>query len=212
MVRITAAALGLAVGLVALGHSAPASAAHILLRATGADADAFVITDPPAAPVAEIREPVILFGDLRRAVGTSFVHRFDFGVEAPGPGEFPGAVSLNPNRLFQLGVVAAGFSDFEATLFGPDLGADGVDLARIGPTLDPRENVIEAAFAAIDTSEELLYRLVVTGTLSPTAEAGNYSGNISVIPLPGAVVLFLTALGGLAIIRFRRSSGEPTAA
>jgi hypothetical protein len=219
MVRITAAALGLAVGLVALGQSGPASAFHIRLEATGPDADAVVTRPvPPATPIVQIGEPMNLFGEVERAdVGAdrAFTHQFNFGVSLPeGLDQGPGGVSAIPNYLTIGGDFFAGFEEFEGVLTGPGLPTEGIELDRHGDTLIPRRQHLELNFAAIDTGGTTPYQLTITGELLADASVliGNYTGNIAVIPLPGALILFLTALGGLAIFRYRRSGGEGAAA
>jgi hypothetical protein len=218
MVRITAAALGLAVGLVALGQSGPASAFHIRLEATGADSDALVTRPVPAVPaIVEIGEPMNFFGEVERedlGADRRFTHRFNFGVGLPaGLDQGPGGVSAVPNFLQIGGDFFAGFEEFEGLLTGPNLGA-GVPLERpLDPTL-PREQRINVTFAAVDTAGATPYTVTITGQLlaDATTLIGNYTGNIAVIPLPGALILFLTALGGLVIFRYRRSGGEGAAA
>jgi hypothetical protein len=218
MVRITAAALGLAVGLVALGHSGPASAFHIRLEATGADSVADV-TRPvdPVTPIVEIGEPMNFFGEVERAdVGDDrmFTHRFNFGVNLPeGLEQGPGGVSAIPNYLTIGGEFFAGFEELGGVLTGPNLDGE-IELERHGEPLRPRRQHLELNFAAIDTGGATPYQLTITGELLADAGVliGNYTGNIAVIPLPGALILFLTALGGLAIFRYRRSGGEGAAA
>jgi hypothetical protein len=223
MVRITAAALGLAIGLTALGHSGPASATHIRLEAHGAIVDAVVtIPTPPVPPIAVIGDPLSFVGEIERedTPDLTFTHRYDFGVILPpGLAQGPGGVSATPNFLELRGEFQAGFAGFEGLLewtgdpAESPLPAGGIQLFRDAPPLTPRFQRISADFAAIDTGGATPYRLTITGMLLEGASVtiGGYVGNIAVIPLPGAIVLFLTALGGLAIFRFRRSSSSASA-
>ena len=231
MVRITAAALGLAIGLTALGYPGPASATHIRLEAHGANVDAVVtIPTPPIPPIAIIGDPLSFFGEVERVdtPDLTFTHRFDFGVTLPpgpcaSPGgsvtQGPGGVSATPNLLEFGGTFFAGFAGFEGLLewtgdpAESPLPPGGIQLFRDAPPLTPRFQRISAEFAGIDTGEATPYRLTVTGRLleDATVAIGGYVGNIAVVPLPGAIVLFLTALGGLAIFRFRRSGSAASA-
>ena len=107
--------------------------------------------------------------------------------------------------------VQAGFAEFEAFLTGPTITGQ-LDLTRMDPLGDPdepRRQTIAASFAAIATGTTTPYTLTIFGRLFEGVSAANYSGNVAVVPLPGAAALFLTALGGLAFARrYRRREEE----
>ena len=224
MTRTIAARFGLAAGLATLAAAGPAAAVHIRVEATGFDGVGQVVPDPERGvtadtpPIVELFEPLTIFGSVIAEEGENgtrtFTHTYNFGFDTAGPA----GASATPNVLVVDGSFQAGFDDFEGALTGP--GIDGV-LALERPAGDvqtPRINRIAADFAALDTTDGVVpgnptpYTLTITGSLLPNATSGVYGGNVGVVPLPGAAVLFLTALGGLAFFRRRNGAGAQAAA
>ena len=217
MTRNLSTVLGLAAGLAILAAAGPASAIHIELRAEGTTGVGQVVPDPDEGvtagtpAVVDLGDPLILFGrivnDPAPTPNVTFTHTYNFGFDAAGPA----GASATPNVLTVDSTVQAGFAEFEAFLTGPTITGQ-LDLTRMDPLGDPdepRRQTLAARFAAIDTGGTTPYTLTVFGQLFLGASAGNYTGNIGVVPLPGAAALFLTALGGLAFARrYRRREEE----
>ena len=196
--RVVGVLLGLVMGLVVAAGSTPAHAVHITLN-------------PGDSGIASIGEPVVIFGVVERGdapPGGDFTHTYNFGFDVSGPG----GVSATPNFL-QVGTDApiSGFDRFSGTVTGPGLPAGGVMLERDVAAQIPRINRIAANFAAMDTGSDTPYTLTIMGSLLPDVLIGNYTGNIGVTPLPGAALLFLSALGGLVVVRRYRQQDAAAA-
>lgn len=212
MMRTTSTALGLAAGIAVFTVAHPASAVHIRLDARGPDATASVVEPvPPVPAILALGEPMNLFGEVKAEDlgGGTFTHRYNFGVDLPAGVDGIGGASATPNILEFAGNVTAGFEGFRGTVNWTGDPADdplppgGVELVRDETPVVPREQTIVASFAAIDTEGETPYRLTIAGELlsEESVLIGNYTGNMAVVPLPGAALLFLTGLGGLFFAR-----------
>jgi len=206
MTRNLGTVLGLAAGLAILVAAGPASAVHIELRAEGTTGVGQVVPDPDEGVTAgtpaivDLGDPLILFGRIVNEPAPSpnvtFTHTYNFGFDATGPA----GASATPNVLEVAGSIQAGFAEFEAFLTGPTISGQ-LDLTRMDPATSPRRQTIAANFAAIDTGTTTPYTLTIFGRLFSGVTAANYTGNIGVVPLPGAAVLFLTAcLSALALV------------
>ena len=209
-----------AVATALLGFAAgQAGAVHITLEATGQGTTSSpvqaVITRGSSPAIVTLDDPLILFGQVTDDTrsGASFVHEYSFGFDTAGPA----GPSVTPNLLELVGgVVLAGFAEFEGLVFGPNLPSGGLALTREEPITSPRLRRIFADFDALDTagdSNPTPYTLRVFGRLLAGVTVGNYSGNVGVVPLPAAGLLFLTALGSFALLRrYRRSSASTATA
>ena len=85
--------------------------------------------------------------------------------------------------------------NFQAVLTGP------------GP-IGPISVTSAQSFAAITG----LYSIAISGSIPRGTINAQYAGNFNVVPLPGAALLFGTAIAGLAWMRRRRDGGLPAAA
>lgn len=199
--RFIAAVIGLAAGLaVALG-ALPASAQLVVLN-------------PGDSGIVRFGEPLVIFGVVQpsevSAPGGSFTHTYNFGFDIDPPGSGDGAVSATPNFL----APNIGFDMFAGNVMGPGLPAGGIDLIRDEAAQVPRINRIAVEFAATHTADDTNptpYKLTISGSLLPGGTVGNYTGDINVTPLPGAVLVLLSALGGLVAVRRYRSQGAAAA-
>lgn len=195
-----------------------AFATHTTLTAAGQGTSASpveaTVTAGPSPALSQLGDPLILFGQVTSEAGQrggSFVHQFNFGFNTEGPA----GASATPNVVEVLGEVRAGFDLFGGRVEGPGLPSGGVELRREGDPQLPRLRRIFADFAALDTSGETdptPYTLTIEGSLfgglAEGVTAGNYSGNVAVVPLPAAGLLFLTAIGGLALVRWFRGGTQ----
>lgn len=88
--------------------------------------------------------------------------------------------------------------------------AVGPDLARgiVGTLAGTIDYGIIAAFAALDAGS---YLVRTTGYFLGSGDA-SIGGNIALTPIPGAVVLFGSALAGLGLVASRRRKAAPAAA
>jgi hypothetical protein len=91
-----------------------------------------------------------------------------------------------------------------------------ITLAQSGPNLSSSRTVTGSFVSSTFKYPKPLgaYNLLVIATANPafatpatnSSAVGHYSVFISVVPLPPAGLLFLTALGGLAVLQFRQRS------
>lgn len=131
--------------------------------------------------------------------GTQFTHDFLFATDNPLGGTTGGA-SATDNQL-----VVSGFNVFDLTNLRYVLFEQG-DPDPVDTTppfvLSPGTVILSGLQAATT------YIFRVKGEVVAGFSGGNYTGDIAIVPLPAAALLFGTALVGLAWIRRRQNGGS----
>ena len=124
--------------------------------------------------------------------GTSFSDNWTFSLSERGTlnGFLFANNTLNNFRLIDLNVILQ--SGDGLTTFDPIAG-------YTVPNPPPSNMVLQVALSFADLAAGD-YRFVISGLVPDSHDAGQYQmqGNISAVPLPAAVWLFLSALSGLA--------------
>jgi hypothetical protein len=143
-----------------------------------------------------------------------FKHDYTFVI----PAAVEGQATANdlPNTLeFIAGTPILDIAQFTIALFtdgGPGNGGTLVDPPGVAQVLNPG-NFVQLVFSNLLAGE---YTLRVAGILngfdSDGEWHGEYQGSVAITPLPGALVMFMTALAGLGFAGWRRSTSAGAAA
>ena len=128
-----------------------------------------------------IGDKVTIFGDTG-GVAQDFSHTLEFTVNAPG--------SASASATFNILDDIFNFSAFQYALYKQ---------GDVPTYVNAGQKVSLASIAFGET-----YILNIKGTSSGT-DGGNYTGNLTTVPLPAAIVLFGSALVGLGVTRRRKS-------
>ncbi len=153
-----------------------------------------------AAPIFEIQDinpdPVDFFAEgIHKKKSFTFAYKFEFEGIADGV----------------FGALSAGIKHLTTAICLDATCSDPTKVVIQGNTYTGPFGLLSISGNYITDLAGGIYYLVVTGKTSkflPGGFAGLLALNVSPVPVPGALVLFLTAIGGLGVLgHFRRKRG-----